>query len=170
MEVMIDIETLDTADTAVVFEVGAVFFKGAKQHRYQWDLVVEQQVRDGRTICGDTMAFHFKTNGGVGMLASISKPSHCVLSMHKELTELFKTHAPTDCWAKGNFDYPILESLFADLGVPWKFYQLRELRTLMKECDIPKGIVRHTALQDCVDQIKRLKACRKVIKDGSKRR
>lgn len=169
MEVMIDIETLDTKASAVVYEVGAVFFKGTKQFKYLWRLDVPVQVARGRTISGDTMKFHFGHVQGKNLLTALTDPK--ILSMPcfiHELIEAVQQHKPEKFWAKGNFDYPILEDLF-DLfctKVPWKYYQLGELRTLMKECGVDKGKVQHTAAADCVDQIKRLKACRAIIRKG----
>lgn len=168
MEVMIDIETLDTKTSAVVFEVAAIFFEGTERFEYRWALNTTYQLNNGRTLSKDTVEFHLKNVSTAEYLgfALADETALSVPELEVYLAEAFNQHEPTACWAKGNFDYPILEDMLD--AVPWRFYQLRELRTLMKECGVPKGKVAHSALDDCTKQIANLKKCRVIIKKGSK--
>ena len=167
MEAMIDIETLDTELTAVVYQVAVVFFKGNGVHPYFWNIAVTEQVNAGRTISGDTMAFHLGGDHAQDMLDAMSSFGRVPLtSFADRFRQAFAENQPTAVWTKGTFDCPIIASLIGD--VPWKFYQVKELRTLMNECGVPKGKVAHNAMDDCIDQIKALKKCRAVIRKGLK--
>lgn len=161
-EMMIDVETLDVEDTAVVFEVAVVFFKGKKRHKYRWVLDVDQQLRMGRTLSADTLLFHMNSPKGLkDCLRTICKTN--LWGFTQRFHKLFKFYNPKECWSKGSFDFPLVAQLFND-EVPWEFWQLRDLRTLMKECGVDSGKIAHTAMADCMDQIRQLEKCRKVIK------
>lgn len=169
VEAMIDIETFDTTNEALVFQVGIVLFD--KDHvityRQIWNLQFDEQFAAGRTVSASTVAFHL----GIPKNAKASLENKYAVTMVEfadQLRVLCKEAKPKQFWAKGSFDFNILESMFKQVGrtVPWKFYQLRELRTLMSECGVKKGAVAHNALEDCVDQVARLVECRGVIGAG----
>lgn len=75
-------------------------------------------------------------------------------------------------WAQGmNFDFPILENAYNifNIDIPWKFWQLRDSRTLCEVCKIPKSFEFndqvHHPIYDCYRQILSVqKAFKKIRK------
>jgi hypothetical protein len=167
LEAMIDIETFDTATSAVVFQVGLITFDsttGAVDQRFSWNLDVQAQLDEGRTVSASTLMFWLDPNISVVAGSSLASESTNLYELSLALVAAL-TDVKT-IWAKGSFDFNLLEDLLsADYtSVPWKYYQLRELRTLLKECGVPKQtVVSHDALDDCEQQIKLLMECRKRI-------
>ena len=166
---MIDIETLDILDTAVVYQVGILIFKGAKVvDKKLINMDVKEQLRAQRTISSDTMRFHLEGDHSLDMLNALADNTTYSIEGLQNALQFYGVTSDIDIWwSKGNFDFPILNSLLGG-NVPWKFYQLGELRTLMKACNIPKTKTAHTALADCEEQFKALKKCRAIIRKGLK--
>lgn len=167
-EAMIDIETLDTTNTSVVFQVAVVMFD--KDYtlikRKSWNLNVDEQLTDlARTVSASTLAFHLKIPKNA-LAALNDKYPTSTFNFMLDLMEMFTEYKPVNVWSKGSFDFDILEDLL--VTVPWEFYQKRELRTLMAECKVPKGDVSHTAIEDCIAQINQLMQCRDNIWPGEK--
>lgn len=169
VEAMIDIETFDTEDSAVMFQAAVILFDEDHNITYRqiWNLDFDEQFKAGRTISASTVAFHLKIPENA--LASLN--SNKTISMRgftSLLIALFKESQPKRIWAKGDMDFKVLKSLFAtvDRTIPWTFRQPMELRTLMRECDISRGDVSHNALEDCVAQVKQLAECRAVVAAG----
>lgn len=162
---MIDIETFNTTNDAVVFQVAVVIFNPDNEDIWsdQWCLDVDEQLELGRTVNASTLAFRLGIPGNAKLCLE-SELLMTLSDLSGMLDLIFDEFNPETVWAKGNFDFNILEDLLGE--VPWKYYQCRELRTLMKECGVSKGDVAHTALEDCQAQIKQLKACREIIEDG----
>lgn len=84
----------------------------------------------------------------------------------QSLTRFIGTSGAT-IWSKGSFDLQILLDHYTahQLLCPWRYYQQRDLRTLMKECGIsrPYTDTQHDALADAQDQLQRLLECRECI-------
>lgn len=169
VEAMIDIETLDTTNDAIVFQAAIVMFDEDHNITYQetWNLDVDEQFISFRSMSASTLAFHLQipTNAKAALE---DKDATTMAHFASDLCTRFDVNSPKKIWAKGSFDFNILENLFrlTDSEVPWKFYQLRELRTLMDETGVPRGDVAHTALDDCIAQVAQLAECRAVIKSG----
>lgn len=166
IEAMIDIETLDTKNSAVVFQIGLVIFEGNTiLQKCQWNLMIDQQLARGRTVSASTLAFHLSIPANLRMAIEMEDKTYCGAVAIGRIHDELASYTVKNFWSKGSFDFNILESLFKDFdeSIPWKFYQLRELRTLMQECSIPKGDVSHNALEDCLNQIDQLNACRAKI-------
>jgi hypothetical protein len=167
-ELIADIETLDTAETAVIYQVGIVAFNGTEiLEKTEMNLCIDEQLALGRTVDADTLLFH--CNNIEGLRNSLKSSNRCIEHVYLKLKEVIAEYDVTNVWSKGNFDFNLLKHLFQskNLKAPWTFWQERELRTLMKECNVEKSkIVAHTGLQDCIDQINQLNQCREVIKRG----
>ena len=169
VEAMIDIETFDTSNDAIVFQAAIIMFDKhhAITYRETWNLDFDEQFKAGRTVSASTAAFHL----GIPANAEKALKDQTVASMTRFascLARVIEKHGPKHIWAKGSFDFNILENMFdmAKFPAPWKFYQLRELRTLMSECNVKKGDVAHNALADCVAQVAQLAQCRAKIALG----
>ena len=166
VEAMIDIETFDTVRTAVTFQVGLVMFDDQDEpvFSHTWNLNVDEQLKLGRTMSASTIAFHLGIPGNA--LDSLSGITVSLSDFTKQITDVFDKYKPSFVWSKGSFDFNILEDIFLQLSNnarPWMFRQERELRTLMTECKVDKGDVSHTAIEDCIAQVKQLKQCRAVV-------
>ena len=169
VEAMIDIETFDVTHDAVVFQAAVIFFDKNHSITYRelWNLNFDEQYAAGRDVSASTMIFHLGIPANA-KAALQDKNKVTMTEFADHLLALFKDLKPKNTWAKGSFDFNILENMFKsiDRQVPWKFYQLRELRTLMSECGVKKGDVSHNALEDCVAQVAQLAECRGVIQAG----
>ncbi len=160
MQVMIDIETLGIKPDAVVLSVGAVKFnqKGLGEQCYiELNLDEEMQHNsDGRaSISAETLVWwiEHKQRFEVSMLTDEDEqPNRQKLRVFLDFIK--------DCeffWAKGtNFDFPILENcLFRYALEPtWKYYKLRDFRTLQAlhkdDSFVPPNT--HNALNDAINQ------------------
>ena len=161
IEAMVDIETLDTEETAVVYQVGIIIFKGEDLLlTKEFNLPLQEQIDSGRTISESTLGFHlFNPRGLANSMHNPMKDS--LQSLVEFLSNVSKAYQPKYWWSKGDFDYKVLESLLAK--VPWQWYQKMELRTLIRECKAEKLEPDHTALKDCLIQLSQLNECRRII-------
>ncbi len=171
VEAMIDIETFDITHDAVTFQAAVVLFDEHHTITYReiWNLDVDEQLAAGREVSASTLAFHLGIPANAE--AALQDPDKVTMAQFSDhIAALFESAKPRSVWSKGSFDFNILENLFASVGneAPWKFYQVRELRTLMAECGVPKGDVSHNALEDCVAQVEQLARCRHIIEAGKK--
>jgi hypothetical protein len=69
-------------------------------------------------------------------------------------------------WGNGSsFDITILTEAYSrcHIDLPWKFYNIRDLRTLLDICNVRlsnfSNNSKHNALYDCFYQVKALKSC-----------
>lgn len=157
MEIMIDIETLDTRPTAVVLSFAAVAFPDTEVDPLYRALDVDQQLAVGRTVSADTLAW-WARQPDEARLAALAAPaphlaglgSRCGSSPEgawwaveqalSDLELLFGHHNVEAVWAcPPTFDIAILESLYEDFGrspVPWTWRQFRDVRTLREEAGV----------------------------------
>lgn len=167
---MIDIETLDTEETAAIFQVGVIVFDSEYEsvveklfHISQRE--VENQIREGRTMSLSTMLFHLETPANVldtfreGRMFTVG-----MVDVLRDLKKLIQDYKVGDIWQKGSMDLNVLSHING--GDFWHYRQPRELRTLMRECGVERGDPTHNALEDCRLQISKLKECREVIHDS----
>ena len=168
-EAMVDIESLDTEDTAIVYQVGVIVFnQGEMIHSREFNLPIQEQIDAGRTISESTLAFHMRSPAGLynSMHHGFRDSARSVL---EHLTQVAQGFKPKYWWSKGDFDYSVLEDLFGGKDqVPWQWYQKMELRTMIRETDIERLEANHTAVRDCLIQLAQLNECRRVI-DGATR-
>ena len=163
--VMIDIETLDIAPTAVVFEIAAVEFDslGNIGKKFQAVLSIPHQISLGRTKSEDTIRFWESQPDEAKKALRAAEVTN---DLHVPLDDFWFFLADLNAreyWCKGtSFDFPILENLLLQTGnrIPWGYGQKRDLRTLLRiaeldEKQVPRdsGYV-HSALGDCLFQIK----------------
>lgn len=181
-EMMIDIETLDVEKTAVVPQVGFCVFQGeAVLFQKQMNLRVAEQMRNprnphglGRSISWNTLVFWMKQPDAARL--SIIDDSE-VWSAYEVLMALKAAAQEYDVqkyWAKGSFDFDILEDLFAGQTrefLPWDFRTRRDLRTELDH--LPKHLhpvregIAHTGLGDALYQHQQLVALRRQFAAGN---
>lgn len=175
--IMVDIETLDLATTAVVTQIAFMaapsFAPDNPNDRIAFDefyLPIQPQLDAGRTVNAKTLAwwmqqeerarteFAQNINGDSDVLVAF------VRSFLRKLQNVLDTvDGEVEVWAKGpQFDIVIIESLVKMCGeeVPWTYDQVRDLRTTMALAGLGRdsvdstGFVKHIALEDCRYQLK----------------
>lgn len=159
--IMIDIETLGTGDDAVIMEVGAVeFFDAPSEVGVSFSSFVEvgDQRGNGRKVDKGTIKWWVDTD--VDRLIEFFE--NAIGLPDEVLASISDLCAGADTiWAKGpNFDIGILEHAMKMYGVeiPWKFWQVRDARTLYKLADteVDYGDKHHSALNDAKCQVRAL--------------
>ena len=190
LEAMVDIETLDTDITAQVFKYTIVLFSSDTMDSAPIKLVIDkvldpdiQQELFGRTRSTDTFKFWTDNYERKAIYNAAIKECqdfhnrgvdltpHAVLYTIAETLSQFMREASyniviNNWWARGQFDFPILTSLYrqANFPTPWsnEYWKLRELRTLADELGVAKvePAVPHDSYYDCLAQIKTLITCR----------
>jgi hypothetical protein len=164
---MIDIETLDTRPSAVVFQVGVVVFEDALMQdapkspilaQRKFDLDILPQIFAGRTTDPETIRWWLTQKSP---LIPINKDS--VHLVFEEIEQMMKEFQVYYVWSNSpSFDAVIMRSLKESLGVQYEFPSFRadmDLRTLKNICKMKKVVdfepktTTHDALQDCLDQV-----------------
>lgn len=159
--VMIDIETLDTAKTAVILAIAAVEFNletGKIGRTFYKKIEIGSSLDYGRTISGDTLKWWLEQPKET--LLEQMNNAELYLDVMKAFSEFIKQfNVDTQIWSNGiNFDLEILKNAlrFVDKE-PWNFWQERDVRTLaslnypIKENQDFNGTC-HNAYHDCLFQ------------------
>lgn len=167
---MIDIETLDTADTAVILQIGGCIFD-VKTDGVTEGVVTDKQAfnlplhwvdeQKNRTISTSTLDWWMKQDanirndvfyGGYRFL-----PDSAIRSIATHLREV------KYFWSKGKFDFDILGNMFEQYGLdtPWSFRQIFDYRTMLVMANLKYGYVEtksntHDAADDAVNQAQNL--------------
>lgn len=178
---MLDIETLGIASDAVVIEIAMVPFDLYDEDRFadhvgefREYLPVDPQIAAGSTVSASTLAWWMgsdqvsdrarirmskRLEGDTPMLAKVLERAAFNMRSWRKAAN----GDGFELWAKGpQFDVVILERLLntAGIHIPYKYNEVRDLRTLIKEADLdlelvtkPKDFIAHSALSDCRFQI-----------------
>lgn len=156
LEIMFDLETLDTEPSSIVLSVGAVVWRTEKNteihgHPLSWQvenrfyriLEFDSQVGKGRTLSQQTLLWWMQQhpNAREEAFSTVRKPTVSALLDFMEWglnwTELGNNGETVNAfWASPvTFDMPIWESLARDyaLNVPWHYRQTFDVRTVVKE-------------------------------------
>jgi exodeoxyribonuclease VIII len=157
---MIDIETIDTLDSAVILSIGAVKFN-------PWDttephspmyvrLNVDSQIESGRTVSDSTIEWWSKQPAHVRDEAfsdgERTDPVQFLHDLRRYAVGVKRIYAQGPL-----FDIKVLENLFAQhkLPAPWQYAQIRDSRTIQDFGDdsVKTGNVDlHNALADAYAQ------------------
>ena len=160
---MIDIETLDTENTAAVISIGAVVFDPDSQQvedrMFHVNVEFEEALKYG-TFSESTVAFWERQPEEA--IATLFDPKP--VSLREALTEFekyVKSWKPKPKFIWGNspaFDIAILRYACKQAGVtfpftPWVEMDVRTLKNLLPKGMVPKKIgVNHSAIDDCIWQ------------------
>lgn len=159
--IMLDIETLDTKNSAVVLSVGGCVFNPTRKNANEQlgeciylELNAYQQAAVGRTISLDTLYFWSKQNPG---LEQFDTPRN-LIEGDLTLLSAFMAHNSVTCaWSKGpSFDLCILRSLFSDFNLEFpiefrKWYDVRTIELVRSVLQLPSiefSGIEHHALSD----------------------
>jgi len=172
---MIDIETLDTSEDAVVTSIGAVIFDPAKGETidsfYKVLNVNNQFTIFNRTIKIDTIKFHLRNEKMISELKSALEKTGSNIHSLNEFVDFVKD--VNYFWANGiNFDFPILDSLLDNHGIvsPWgyRLQDMRSLRLLFPSIRIENSNA-HNALSDAQAQADFVSKCFKQVEKLNER-
>lgn len=154
-QVMIDIETLDIAPTAIVLSIAAVKFDKDKIIEPNLYLVphIQPQINAGRTFSEDTLLWWMEQRDDVRNLAFTRNRGSIEVCLDT-LNDYVK-----DCkgvWAYPvSFDLVILKDLYRMWGRKpgWFYRSEREVRVLKELFNIEKREGNHNPVTDCITQI-----------------
>lgn len=166
--IMLDIETLDTASTAVILSIGAVEFDDTTLgRRFHERIDIDSCLKHGLTISGSTLAWWMgQSNEARKIFQAQGRPLDHVLI---RLAAWVDWRQVKEVWANGSdFDLPIIANAFRAVGAgqqPWPYFIARDYRTIRKiyskqvldEATV-EPIVAHDALEDAVAQALTLQA------------
>lgn len=177
--IMVDIETLDTANTAIITSIGAVKFDpklATTDAQFCVNPSIFDQILMGRTIGPDTVNFWRGEKCSAEARALLTNSTGTLGENLLDFFEWCSQAKDERCffWSKGNFDFAILEHAAAQCGVlpPWTFRDIMDVRTVVTLHDItgpflmqpqapkvpPSGPL-HGALADCLRQVDSLQEC-----------
>jgi hypothetical protein len=156
---MIDLETMDTSPSAIVLSVGAVVFDpdvGTVDEGEGFNAVlnIQSQLNAGRTLSGGTLKWWFKQSDEAIRAWNKDDRQCQPLEMFVDRFQQFWHKSGVQfVWSHGSvFDIMILENM----GIaPWKFWDIRDTRTLFHKTGVTIGRgkgTHHTALDDAVAQ------------------
>lgn len=137
MHLMIDLETLSTAPTAVVTQLGWCLFDPRAENVQAYGCLYlnpDVQIKNGLTVDWGTIAWWLKQDEASRSL--MARPTLGVILPSEALvavTRLFEARDVDGVWSHGAcFDVAIVENLYrrANVRVPWDFRQVRDTRTL----------------------------------------
>jgi len=156
---MLDLETLDNGPQSAIISIGACKFGpetneiGEKFHAHiDWD----DALKHG-TVSGGTLKWWMKQSDEARM-AVVDAPTVKLATALEMLATFFK--GSTYVWGNGaTFDITILENAYGRENAPWKFFNVRDVRTVVH---MAKGLcekdefqfegIRHDAADDAVHQ------------------
>jgi len=166
--IMVDIETLDTEESAVILSIGACAISPNRYRPTFYDEIsIQHQLDMGRTKSESTVTW---------WATQPSPPLNGSFILSDILIEFGKWIAACSAepiiWAKGiDFDTKILAHAYKQcrLPVPWKYNSVRDFRTVKKLFNesISSDIINaqaHNALEDAIFQAKQLLSIELVLK------
>lgn len=175
-EVMIDIETLSTKPGATILTIGALIFNRANNNNYENKFYKRIKIPIDDVsyfdVCENTKKWWKKQNSKC-FYENCENPDRIFLKdALKELSKFIPEKSLI--WANSpSFDCVILENAYRyyDIPIPWEFYNLRDLRTIMdianvKHRDysyIKEDYKTHISINDCIYQTYIIKECYKKI-------
>lgn len=183
--VMIDLETLSTHTNAAIIEIGAVEFnKETGEVGEKLDIIinVSDWTKNGRHVDGETIQWWFNQTNEARKRFTKKQADVKYLNLEAALRVL--RYFIMDCdsvdddknvvvWGNGStMDITILQSAYEyfDIEIPWKFWSVNDVRTIVDLNPTVKAMasfntgVKHSAVGDCLHQIKYLTDTIKTIK------
>lgn len=171
---MIDLETMGTANNAAIFQMAAAFFdpKTAQVGETFSQLIsLDSSSKHGLTMDVDTILWWMEQDDDArpkSNLPYMSLPE--ALNNFSGFINQHSTAKNVQPWGNGAaFDLVILKSAFSacNLDVPWQFFNERDVRTAVElgrmigfdpKKEIPFKGTKHEALADCLHQIEYVSA------------
>lgn len=157
MNVMIDLETLDTAPSTVILSIGIVAYDDKDiLEKFYAVPSMQHQITAGRTISASTLQWWMNQNKHAKKVFEEQKTPENFDRAMDNARKFIQAYPDAKIWSYGgNFDIPIVQHALEMLGltVPWKYGNVRCFRTW---CDdhgrYSSNLATHNALQDAEDQ------------------
>jgi len=162
---MVDIETLGIHADSVMLTIAAIQFdleSGDMGMSFSRTVDIEDQVRRGRTITGDTLKWWLAQNPETLKL-NMRAPVPLESALY-DFGEFIYDNDLQFVWANGiAFDLAILKHAYRSipLPLPWAYYNERDYKTIRELFAAPSIVledtsIKHNALADCKFQIQYL--------------
>lgn len=168
-DLMIDLETLSSAPTACIVQIGAVPFNRASgEFGAPFGIRVEPDPRRF-DVSASTIRWWMQQSDDARKRVFAPETTDIDVALRllcEDYAHTFGDDAPKGVWAlPASFDLPILENAFSICGMkaPWPYYTPRCCRTLFDLAGIERegrckpedlGLTSHDAVSDCIAQIK----------------
>ena len=170
MHLMIDLETLATSPDAALLTIGACKFNphGADIHSTYYErIILETQEGYDRVINEDTLSWWSQQDKQIQEDAFGEGEDR--IDLKDAMKKLYTFGLGTsNVWSHGSiFDVVIVEDVCRSFqqAVTWKFWEVRDTRTLFDLADISVRIEgKHNALTDAVAQAKAVQQAYKKLK------
>lgn len=164
---MIDIETLGNKPGEIILEIGIAEFNDEGIIRGENMLLnVFDSIQKGFKVNESTI-WWWNEQGGVPtdyMKSTNESPAIALLKLQQMLKD-----DDIEVWSKGFMDIVMLEAYFIayKMPIPWKYYQVRDLRTALAEngAETRWHGVTHSGLDDAVVQIGKLLESRTQVNE-----
>lgn len=164
--IMLDNESFDTRPTSCIIQIAAVAFDFKQDESgvdidirswAHWDIYPQAD----RTCDPQTIAWWFSDANKESMAKYVAAPKCTLQQALGGLAQFVGEIQPRTLYSRGtDFDFPMLRHAYESMGAqtPWPYGRPRDLRTLTDLSDIiiDRDAVSHTALDDCMGQIKQL--------------
>jgi len=161
IQIMTDIETLDTAETAVILQIGIVAFNLSRREILSKALLpLNIKMQTDRTRSEETMTWWRKQPNREEVFGLSETHGITPDLAANTLNFIFSVTNGSELWSKGHFDYPLLGNFmyYYTATIPWKYSRIRDMRTLLKYAEA-KGFTpttpenNHNALEDALNQV-----------------
>lgn len=166
--VMVDVETLGTSPNSIILSIAAVKFSFNNNDVETFSVNIDPKTckEYGMVSDPDTISW-WREQKPEALRAFMTNQIPLTEALTGLSDFIGKDWNKIVWWCNGmNFDYPVLEWSFKATGirVPWKYWLLRDARTMYAVCDInmkeyPRVGTYHNAVDDCLTQINALKDC-----------
>lgn len=161
IQIMTDIETLDTEETAEILQIGIVAFSLSRREILSKALLpLNIEMQTDRTRSKETLAWWDNQPNKAEVFGLSEKQGIRPEIAANTLNFIFKVTEGAELWSKGHFDYPLLGNFlyYYTAQTPWKYSRIRDMRTLLKYAE-SKGFTpttpqnNHNALEDALNQV-----------------
>lgn len=169
MNIMLDLETLDTAPSTVILSIGLAAFTDTELGETRYFVPsMQEQITLGRTVSASTIQWWMGQNSAAKKVFEEQKrtTSKNLADVLSGVAFFIEKYPDVKVWSYGaNFDVPILQHAFEQMGMklPWKYPNVRCLRTFCDERKAPYRQnfgVAHNAVDDAISQAKHVIAVR----------
>lgn len=161
--VMLDLETMGTSSNSAIVSIGAVAFNldtGETGEEFYASINLESCIRVGLEIDASTLMWWMQQDDDAR--GKISNGGSELLITLRAFGDFMQNKKHHKIWGNSaSFDCGILSNAFnkCDELTPWKFYNERDVRTLVSfnpniKKNVPFEGVKHSPIDDCKHQIK----------------
>lgn len=178
-DISIDLETLSTRHDAAILSIGAATFDrstGEIGEQMYAEVEINEAMAHGH-VSGSTLEWWMQQSDKARALFAPPQAKRLLggsCGALDQLALLVVKYPGARVWGNGaTFDITILEHAFTKTGlaIPWKFYDVRDMRTIVDAAaalgfvkrSIPFQGVEHNAIDDAIHQARVISACWQTV-------